>query len=158
MNQLLGYGLALLLISTVIMAGACGGDDDDRPPAGSGRNSSDGDDDGEGETSDRDVVLPDSGGADGADGADVGDPKGSPKEKCQALLYAICEKAAQCELMPSTQTCLSGFEEIPYYSCDDVVQVTASYDECMSEIQKISCQEMEQVEFPISCRGVLLQL
>jgi hypothetical protein len=86
-------------------------------------------------------------------GGDKADP--AAPEKCRTLIGVWCERIATCTGI-TVDDCRALFaQEI---DCGDVGRVSESYDRCLSDLRRLSCQVLEATdgEGPKSCDEVLL--
>jgi hypothetical protein len=93
--------------------------------------------------------------------AACGEP--SPKEKCEDLGDRFCDRAVEC--IPGAQgmheQCFDAYKRGD--ACEAVKTVTSSYEACMDDLDRFSCQALfgpmpsfsSTVSLPGTCQGVL---
>jgi hypothetical protein len=93
-------------------------------------------------------------GALGACGGGGADPAA---EECNALVDRICGRFAECSFqgVTSKDACIDDFNNNA--DCDDADQVSATYNDCMTTMQTITCPDLNMLTaLPPECVGVIL--
>jgi len=80
------------------------------------------------------------------------DEDDSPKDKCENLVEAYCDRAADCSSDITFTACMLSTKA--YIDCDDATGITPHYDICMTDIRNVSCASILQ-SLPGSCVGVI---
>jgi hypothetical protein len=73
--------------------------------------------------------------------------------KCENLIQTYCNRYAECSALTSESSCLS--QASSALSCSSAVAITNSYDDCISDIQNYSCNQITN-DIPYSCKGTIL--
>ncbi len=88
----------------------------------------------------------------------------SPKDKCEDLIDAVCDRGVECITGAAGMhdECVHAVEgDLP---CGDVKSVTSSYDRCIDQLNEQSCQTLfprdpdtgdQALVLPTECSGVL---
>ena len=71
---------------------------------------------------------------------DDGGGSSAPK-KCRALLKAFCEKAADCDLIESSDVDDCVDDADAEVECDEVKEVPDNYEDCLEDVEEAECSE-----------------
>ena len=88
----------------------------------------------------------------------------SPKEKCEDLIDAVCDRGVECidGAAGMHDECVHAVDGA--LTCENIKSVTSSYDHCIDLLHEQSCQTLfprdpdtgdQSLELPAECSGVL---
>ncbi len=83
-------------------------------------------------------------------GAD--NPVESAVEECRVLVETYCEMLSFCGIYLTEEKCRDeAYEKLP---CDDAASVSTGYETCLSDLDALTCENVEPM--PASCSGVIV--
>jgi hypothetical protein len=92
-------------------------------------------------------------------GEDESTPPPDPRRSCQDFVGVWCNKNAEC-VSPSERARVR--EDCQFVleldvDCDQIVQVSAGYSQCMAALAQSTCVPPDRISFPSTCNGVLIR-
>jgi hypothetical protein len=92
-------------------------------------------------------------------GEDESTPPPDARRSCRDFVDVWCNKNAEC-VAPSERARVR--EDCRFVieldvDCDQIVQVSESYSQCMDAIAQSTCVATGGISFPSACKGVLLR-
>jgi len=79
----------------------------------------------------------------------------SPTEQCETFVDTFCNKARVCESLPEAQCKEAAGATVP---CGKAASVSASYDECIADLDSFSCGSIFTglvPALPANCKNVI---